>query len=89
MLSAEALLGRELLAQHLELGNELRVVAERELRLDPHLDRAQAQLFQASRLELEPKRPSRPHRGGRARARGRHGAVATPRPDGLHELGRV
>lgn len=45
MLSAEALLDGELLAQHLELGDELGVVAEGELRIDPRLDRAQAQLF--------------------------------------------
>ena len=37
VLRAEALAHRVLLAQHLELAGELRVPAERELRLDPRL----------------------------------------------------
>lgn len=56
MLLAEALVDGKLLAQHFELCDQLRVSAEHELRLDPQLDRAEAQLLEAPRLDLERER---------------------------------
>jgi hypothetical protein len=53
VLRAEALVGRELLAQHLELCNELRAASERELGLDPRLDGAEPQLLQTPCLQVE------------------------------------
>ena len=41
VLRAEALVHRELLAQHLQLGDQLHVAPERELRFDPRLDGAE------------------------------------------------
>jgi hypothetical protein len=57
VLRTEALVDRELLAPHLQLRDQIRVAAERKLRLDPRLDRAQAQLLQPARLDLEGERP--------------------------------
>ena len=63
MLSAVALVDGKLLAQHLELGDQLRIASEHQLRLDPELDGAEPQLLEASRFELERERPERLHTG--------------------------
>ncbi len=59
VLRAEALSQRVLLAQHLELSCELRVTAERELRVDPRLHGLQSQLLQAPRFSVERRRAAR------------------------------
>ena len=56
VLLAVALVDGKLLAQHLELGDQLRMSSEHELRLDPQLDGAEPQLLEASRFELERER---------------------------------
>lgn len=56
VLRAEPLAHRVLLAQHLELARELRVTPERELRVDPRLDRFEPELFQPPRLHIERRR---------------------------------
>ncbi len=53
VLHAKALICGELLAEHLQLRDQLRVAPERELRLDPRLDSTEAQLLQTPRLELQ------------------------------------
>ena len=53
VLPTEALVDGKLLAQHLELCDQLGVASEHELRLDPQLDGAEAQLLESPRLELE------------------------------------
>ena len=63
---------------------------KRELRLDPHLDGAEAQLFEAPRLELERERPG--HIGVRVATPEREPCAEQLRGIGgicLHECGRV
>ena len=57
VLRAEALVDGELLTPNLQLRDQIRVMAERKLRLDSRLNRAQAQLLQPPRLELEGEGP--------------------------------
>ena len=90
VLRAEALVCRELLAQHLELRDQLRVAPERELRLDPRLDSAEAQLLQAPRLELQ--REAAGHVGVRVAAPERERSAEQLRRlggVGLDERGRM
>ncbi len=56
MLPTEALVDGKLLAQHLQLRDQLGVASEHELRLDPQLDGAETQLLETPRLELERER---------------------------------
>ena len=56
VLPTEALVDGKLLAQHLELCDQLGVSSERELSLDPQLDGAEAQLLESPRFELERER---------------------------------
>ena len=89
MLRPEALVDGELLAQHLELRDQLRVASERELRLDPQLDGAEAQLLEAPRLELQRERAG--HVGVRVAAPERERraeSLRRLRGSGLHERGR-
>ena len=56
MLPPEAFVDRKLLAQHLQLCDQLGVASKRELRLDSQLDCAETQLLETPRLELERER---------------------------------
>ena len=59
-----------------ELADELRVAAEREIGLEPPLERVQAQLLESEDLRLATARERRRRAAGRARARARRAAVA-------------
>ena len=90
VLRPEALVGGELLAQHVQLRDQLRVVPERELRLDPCLDSTEAQLLQAPRLELQ--REAARHVGVRMAPPERERSAEQLRcldGIGLHECGRM
>ena len=80
VLRAEALVDRKLLAQHLQLRDQLGVASERELRLDPQSRRrgGAAPRGAAPRARAGTGRARR-RTGGRARARAPRGAVARPR----------
>jgi hypothetical protein len=56
VLCAETLVDRELLAQHLQLRDEVSVAAERQLGLDARLNGAQPQLLETPRLDFQGKR---------------------------------
>ena len=79
--------------ERLELGNERELAAERELRVDPLLDRGEPQLLEPldldarERLELEVrKRPALPQRSAaRKRLRGRGGVTGRERLASLRD----
>ncbi len=90
VLHAKALICGELLAEHLQLRDQLRVAPERELRLDPRLDSPEAQFLQAPRFELQ--REASGHVGVRMAPPERERSAEQLRcfdGIGLHECGRT
>ena len=90
MLPTEALVDGKLLAQHLELRDQLGMAPEHELRLDPQLDRAETELLETASLELQRERAG--HVCIRVAAPERERGTESLRGlggIGLHERGRM